>query len=40
MKGRGSEMQQIADHMLAMRGVELGKLVLTDSGAAIREHKH
>lgn len=40
MKGRSREIQEIADHMLAMRGVELGKLVLTDSGAALRAHKH
>jgi CopG family transcriptional regulator, nickel-responsive regulator len=40
MKGRSREIQQIADRMLAMRGVELGKLVLTDSGAALKAHKH
>jgi CopG family nickel-responsive transcriptional regulator len=36
MKGRGKEIQEIADRMLALRGVELGKLVLTNSGAALR----
>jgi CopG family transcriptional regulator, nickel-responsive regulator len=36
MKGRSHEIQEIADHMLAMRGVDLGKLVLTNSGAALR----
>ena len=40
MKGRSKEIQETADHMLALRGVELGKLVLTDSGAALRAHKH
>jgi len=37
MKGRSSEIQQMADQMLAMRGVELGKLVLTDSGASLKQ---
>lgn len=36
MKGRGKEIQEIADRMLALRGVELGKLVLTNSGAALK----
>ena len=40
MKGRSKEIQETADHVLALRGVELGKLVLTDSGAALRAHKH
>ena len=40
MKGRSKEIQQLADRMLAMRGVELGKLVLTNSGTALRTHKH
>jgi len=31
MKGRSKELQAVADGMLALRGVELGKLVLTDS---------
>ena len=42
MKGRSHDIREIADHMLAMRGVDLGKLVLTNSGAALRgdEHSH
>ena len=40
MKGRSNEIREIADRMLAMRGVELGKLVLTSSGAALHGHKH
>jgi CopG family nickel-responsive transcriptional regulator len=32
MKGRGNEIQAVADGMLALRGVELGKLVLTGAG--------
>jgi CopG family transcriptional regulator, nickel-responsive regulator len=36
MKGRGKEMQAVADNMLALRGVELGKLVLTNSGASLK----
>ena len=36
MKGRGNEMQAVADNMLALRGVELGKLVLTNSGASLK----
>ena len=39
MKGRSRELQEIADRMLALRGVELGKLVLTNSGKELR-HKH
>jgi CopG family nickel-responsive transcriptional regulator len=31
MKGKSRELQEIADRMLALRGVELGKLVLTNS---------
>jgi CopG family nickel-responsive transcriptional regulator len=40
MKGRSHEIRDIADLMLAMRGVELGKLVLTNSGAALRGQGH
>jgi len=40
MKGRSKEIQEMADRMLAMRGVELGKLVLTNSGAALRAEAH
>jgi CopG family nickel-responsive transcriptional regulator len=37
MKGRGKEIQAVADGMRALRGVELGKLVLTSSG---KGHTH
>ena len=40
MKGKSKELQEIADRMLALRGVELGKLVLTNSGKDIKAHKH
>jgi len=42
MKGRGRDLQAVADGMLALRGVELGKLVLTNSGARLKHggHKH
>jgi CopG family transcriptional regulator, nickel-responsive regulator len=40
MKGRSKDLQELADHMLALRGVELGKLVLTNSGKDIKHHKH
>jgi CopG family nickel-responsive transcriptional regulator len=36
MKGRGKEIQAVADGMRALRGVELGKLVLTDSGSSLK----
>ena len=39
MKGRSKELQEVADRMLALRGVELGKLVLTNSGKDLT-HKH
>ncbi len=39
MKGRSRELQEIADRMLALRGVELGKLVLANSGKDLK-HKH
>ena len=35
MRGRSKELRGIADPMLAFRGVELGKLVLTNSGIAL-----
>ena len=40
MKGRSKDIQGIADRMLALRGVELGKLVLTNSGKEIKGSKH
>ena len=39
MKGRSKEIKDMADRMLAMSGVELGKLVLTNSGAAFKQTK-
>ena len=40
MKGRSKEIQAIADRILALRGVELGKLVLTNSGKDLKGAKH
>jgi CopG family nickel-responsive transcriptional regulator len=40
MKGRGKEIQAVADGMLALRGVELGKLVLTTSGSSLKQATH
>ena len=40
MKGRGKEIQTVADGMLALRGVELGKLVLTNSGKSLKHAAH
>jgi CopG family nickel-responsive transcriptional regulator len=40
MKGRGKEIQAVADGMLALRGVELGKLVLTNSGKSLKHGAH
>jgi CopG family nickel-responsive transcriptional regulator len=39
MKGRSKEIREMADKILATRGVELGKLVLTNSGAALHSNK-
>jgi CopG family transcriptional regulator, nickel-responsive regulator len=39
MKGRSRELQELADRMLALRGVELGKLVLTNSGKHLKHPK-
>ncbi len=36
MKGRSGEIQHLADHMLAMRGVKHGKLVVTTTGKDLR----
>jgi CopG family transcriptional regulator, nickel-responsive regulator len=36
MKGRGKDLQAVADAMLVLRGVELGKLVLANSGKELR----
>ena len=40
MKGKGKDLQAVADGMLALRGVELGKLVLTNSGASLKTATH
>jgi CopG family nickel-responsive transcriptional regulator len=39
MKGRSRDLQKLSDSMLALRGVELGKLVLTNSGKDIKGPK-
>jgi CopG family transcriptional regulator, nickel-responsive regulator len=36
MKGRSGELKHLADHMLSMRGVKHGKLVLTANGKSSR----
>lgn len=36
MRGRSGEVQHLADHMLAMRGVKHGKLVLTTTGKDLK----
>ena len=40
MRGKSKELQAIADGILALRGVELGKLVLTNSGKDLKSHNH
>jgi CopG family transcriptional regulator, nickel-responsive regulator len=40
MKGRSKNLQEVADRMLALRGVELGKLVLTNSGKELKGARH
>jgi len=40
MKGRSKDLQTVADRMLALRGVEMGKLVLTTSGKDLKPAKH
>jgi CopG family nickel-responsive transcriptional regulator len=40
MKGRGKDLQAVAEGMLALRGVALGKLVLTNSGARLKHAVH
>ena len=40
MKGKSKELQAVADGILALRGVELGKLVLTNSGKDLKSHQH
>lgn len=36
MRGRSGEVKHLADHMLAMRGVKHGKLVLTTTGKELK----
>ena len=40
MKGRSKDIQGVADRLLALRGVELGKLVLTNSGSKLKGRSH
>jgi CopG family transcriptional regulator, nickel-responsive regulator len=40
MKGKSREIQGVADRLLALRGVELGKLVLTNSGSKLKGRSH
>jgi CopG family nickel-responsive transcriptional regulator len=40
MKGRSKALQELAHRMLALRGVELGKLVLTTSGKDLKSSTH
>lgn len=43
LKGRGMEVKRFADHLLSLRGVQHGKLVLTNtaaSGNAAHHHQH
>jgi CopG family transcriptional regulator, nickel-responsive regulator len=40
MKGRSRDLQALADRLLALRGVELGKLVLTSSGSQLKSSTH
>jgi CopG family transcriptional regulator, nickel-responsive regulator len=40
MKGKSLDLRAVADGMLALRGVELGKLVLTNSGASLKRTAH
>jgi len=40
MKGRSKDIQAMADRIRALKGVELGKLVLTNSGNELKGSKH
>ena len=40
MKGKSKALRAVADGMLALKGVELGKLVLTNSGAELKGSGH
>ena len=35
-KGRGSEVQELAAHILSLHGVKHGKLVMTTTGAGLK----
>jgi len=39
LRGQSEQLKAMADQMLAMRGVELGKLVMTTAGLT-RSHTH
>ena len=36
VKGRGSEVQELADHIVSLRGVKHGKLVMTTTGKQLK----
>jgi CopG family nickel-responsive transcriptional regulator len=36
VKGRGTEVQELADHILSLRGVKHGKLVMTTTGTRLK----
>jgi CopG family nickel-responsive transcriptional regulator len=36
VKGRGTEVQELADHILSLRGVKHGKLVITTTGTRLK----
>jgi CopG family nickel-responsive transcriptional regulator len=40
LRGKSRAIQEISDRMIATRGVELGKLVLTNSGAELKGVPH
>jgi CopG family nickel-responsive transcriptional regulator len=40
MRGRSKDLRALADSILVLRGVELGKLVLTNSGNELKSKKH
>jgi CopG family nickel-responsive transcriptional regulator len=41
LKGRGMDVKEFAEHLLSLRGVKHGKLVLTNTGTDLeRQHSH
>jgi CopG family nickel-responsive transcriptional regulator len=40
MKGRSRDIQMMSDRIRALKGVELGKLVLTNSGKELKASQH